>query len=197
MLKVGITGGIGSGKTTVARLFQLLGVPVYYADDAAKELMNSNPDLRAALIKNFGDTVYENGLLNRARLAAMVFNKPGQLALLNSIVHPIVIEDASSWMKKQKASIVMKEAAIFFESGSHVEMDFIIGVYAPESLRLKRVMQRDGSDEKAVKDRMSRQMNEEEKMKRCDFILKNNEEELLIPQVITLYKKLVELSTRK
>jgi dephospho-CoA kinase len=197
MLKVGITGGIGSGKTTVARLFQLLGVPVYYADDAAKELMNSDPDLRAALIKNFGDTVYENGLLNRARLAAMVFNKPGQLALLNSIVHPIVIEDASSWMKKQKASIVMKEAAIFFESGSHVEMDFIIGVYAPESLRLKRVMQRDGSDEKAVKDRMSRQMNEEEKMKRCDFILKNNEEELLIPQVITLYKKLVELSTKK
>jgi dephospho-CoA kinase len=196
MLKVGITGGIGSGKTTVSRLFQLLGVPVYYADDAAKELMNTNPGLREALIKNFGDAVYENGLLNRARLAATVLNKPEQLALLNSIVHPVVIGDASSWMEKQNAPVVMKEAAIFFESGSYVEMDFIIGVYAPESIRLKRVMKRDGADEKAIKDRMSRQMNEEEKMKRCDFVLQNDEETMLIPQVISLYKKLVELSQK-
>jgi dephospho-CoA kinase len=196
MLKVGITGGIGSGKSTVARLFQLLGVPVYFADDAAKELMNTNEELRGALIKNFGETVYENGQLNRARLAATVFNKPELLALLNSLVHPIVIADATAWIQKQNAPLVMKEAAIFFESGSYVEMDFIIGVYAPESIRIKRVMLRDGADEKAIRERMSRQMNEEEKMKRCDFVLHNDEETLLIPQVIMLYKKLAGLSTK-
>lgn len=194
MLKVGITGGIGSGKTTVARLFQMFGVPVYFADDAAKSLMNSNQQIRNSLIEHFGEAVYENGMLNRARLAAMVFNKPERLALLNSIVHPVVIDDASSWLRKQTAPVVMKEAAIFFESGSHVEMDYMIGVYAPPSLRLQRVKKRDGSSEEEIAERMKRQMNEEEKMKRCDFVLQNDEESLLIPQVIQLYENLVALS---
>lgn len=195
MLKVGITGGIGSGKTVVSKLFALLGVPVYYADDAAKVLMNTDPGIKASLVKHFGEETYQGNTLNRQWLAAKVFNDSAKLALLNSIVHPAVIAHASNWIKQQQSPLVMKEAAIFFESGSYVEMDYIIGVYAPKQMRLQRVMERDGSDPKAIEERMNRQMNEEEKMKRCDFVLNNDETSLLIPQVIELYKKLIQINS--
>lgn len=193
MLKVGITGGIGSGKSIVAKLFELLGVPIYYADEAAKTLMNKNPLIKKQLIHHFGEQSYINGTLNRAWLAAKVFNHPEQLKLLNSIVHPIVINEGTIWMNSQSAPVVMKEAAIFFESGSNTAMDYMIGVYAPKALRIERVMKRDKIPEQDVIGRMSRQMDEEEKMKRCDYIIQNNEAQLIIPQVTELYKILLSL----
>jgi dephospho-CoA kinase len=194
MLKVGITGGIGSGKSLVAQLFTLLNVPVYYADDAAKQIMNTDEDVRKLLIKHFGDDTYIGSNLNRQWLATKVFNNPEQLQLLNSIVHPVVIKHANQWIQQQQTAIVIKEAAIFFESGSYKEMDVMIGVYAPKELRLERVARRDASNRVAIEERMSRQMNEEEKMKRCDFVISNNEESLLIPQVIELHNKLLQLA---
>lgn len=195
MLKVGITGGIGSGKSIVTKLFAMLGVPVYNADDAAKSLMNTDLFIKAELIKTFGEETYTNGLLNRPVLAAKVFNNPEQLKLLNSIVHPIVINDAFVWMNSQLYPIVIKEAAIFFESGSNRNMDYMIGVYAPKKLRLERVIKRDNSNSEAVLDRMNRQMDEEEKMKLCDFVLYNDEQQLLVPQVLKLHQQLLALYT--
>jgi dephospho-CoA kinase len=187
VLKIGLTGGIGSGKTTVAKIFELLGVPVYYADEASKRLYHTNAELRASLIEHFGDDVYINGQLNRSRLAAIVFNDPAKLELLNNLVHPLTIKDAKEWMEKQPAPYIIKEAALLFEAGSADDLDHIIGVSAPQPLRIKRVMDRDGITREEVLSRMQRQMDEETKMLLCDSIIKNDEQELVIPQVLALH----------
>src|SRR5687767_4377670 len=135
MLRVGLTGGIGSGKTTVAKIFELLNVPVYYADDASKRLYHTDKDLIASIKKNFGEDVYTGDQLNRSKLAAIVFADPGKLDLLNQLVHPPTIRDAEEWMKKQTAPYVIKEAALLFESGSASGLDYIIGVKAPSHYR--------------------------------------------------------------
>jgi dephospho-CoA kinase len=189
MLKVGLTGGIGSGKTTVAKIFETLGIPVYYADDAAKDLMNRNEDLKQAIINHFGEETYSGGALNRKRLAAIVFNDPGKLALLNSLTHPVTIQDAGTWMQKQTTAYVIKEAALLFESGADKDLDQVIGVSASQPLRIKRVMERDGITAEDVIKRIARQMDEETKMKRCDFVIANDEQELVIPQVLALHYK--------
>ncbi len=187
-LKIGLTGGMGSGKTTVAKIFELLNVPVYYADEASKRLYHTNAELKAAIKKEFGDDVYENEVLNKSKLAEIVFASEEKLKLLNALAHPPTIHDAAEWMQKQTAPYIIKEAALLFESGSNKNLDYVIGVYAPEALRIKRVMERDGTTEEQVRHRMNRQMNEEEKMKRCDFIITNDEKELLLPQVLNLNK---------
>ncbi|HEU4471782.1 MAG TPA: dephospho-CoA kinase [Flavisolibacter sp.] len=192
MLKIGLTGGIGSGKSTVARLFELLNVPVYYADEASKRLYHTHAGLMASLRQHFGEDIYAGNQLNRQALASIVFNDPQKLALLNRLVHPLTITDAAEWMDRQQAPYVVKEAAIIFESGSAAGLDYIIGVYAPRALRIKRVMDRDGLTREEVTGRMDRQINEEIKMKLCDFVLTNNEQELLIPQVLRLHARLVE-----
>lgn len=195
MIKVGLTGGIGSGKTTVARIFEVMGIPVYYADDAAKKLMNTDEALKEVIIKHFGEEAYSDGQLDRKYIAAVVFNDAAKLKLLNSLTHPATIRDAEEWMKKlaesggQKTPYIIKEAALLFESGANKSVDKVIGVYAPLPLRIKRVMKRDGVTEEEVNKRISRQMNEEEKMKRCDFVITNNEEQLLLPQVLDLHDK--------
>lgn len=194
MLKIGITGGIGSGKTTVAKVFELLNVPVYYADEASKRLYHTNKDLIAALKKHFGEDVYTNEQLNRSKLAEIVFNNPGQLELLNRLVHPPTIRDAEEWMLKQTAPYIIKEAALLFESGSVAALDYVIGVKAPAVVRLKRVMDRDGVSREQVLNRMSNQMDEEIKMRLCDFIIDNSEQQLVIPQVIELHEKLMKES---
>lgn len=199
MLRIGITGGIGSGKTTVARIFEVLGIPVYYADDAAKRLMNEDPLLKQQVIGLFGNEVYENGLLNRNKLASLVFNNPERLLQLNKVVHPATIADAENWMRHTeknagiKIPYAIKEAALIFESGAQDNLDFVIGVDSPVELRLQRAMNRDKLTRDAVMLRMEKQMNEKEKMNRCHFIIINNEEQLLIPQVMALHDKLVEL----
>ena len=133
MLKIGLTGGIGSGKTTVAQIFEVLAIPVYYADQAAKDLMNQDPELKKEIIAAFGNEVYKEGKIDRSFLGAMVFADSEKLARLNSIVHPATLNDASSWMQNQKSPYAIKEAALIFEAGLEKFFDFIIGVSAPRN----------------------------------------------------------------
>jgi dephospho-CoA kinase len=193
MIRIGLTGGIGSGKSTVAKIFEVLGIPVYYADKETRRLMNEDPELRAAIIRHFGDKSYSNGELDRAYIASIVFNEKEKLDLLNSLTHPITIRHSQEWMKKQNSPYAIKEAALIFETGSGENLDYIIGVYSPKNLRIKRVVQRDGTTEEEIQKRMSRQMNEEMKMKLCDFVISNNDFELVTPQVIALHEKLLQM----
>ena len=197
ILKVGITGGIGSGKSTVAKIFEILNIPVYYADSAAKRLMNEEGELKEKLIATFGKEIYLNGLLNRPYLSSIVFNDPQKLNLLNALTHPATIADADKWMQKQTAPYALKEAALIFESNAHKQLDKVIGVFAPAPLRIKRVMQRDAINETEVLIRMQKQMNEEEKMQSCDYIITNDERNLLIPQVLKIHVALQAFANKK
>jgi dephospho-CoA kinase len=194
MVRIGLTGGIGSGKTTVAKVFEVLGIPVYYADDAARKIVNTNEGLKKKIVANFGEESYLNNQLNRKYIAGIVFNNEEKLKLLNSFIHPVTIADAEEWMKKQTAPYTIKEAAILFESGAHAGLDYVIGVSSPLALRIKRVVERDNVPEEEIQKRIARQMDEEEKMKRCDFIIVNDENHPIIPQVLELHKR---FSTRQ
>jgi dephospho-CoA kinase len=191
MLRIGLTGGIGSGKSTVAKIFEVLGISVYYADDRAKILMNESPALREQIIHHFGPESYLDNILNRPHLAAIAFSDPEKTKLLNSIVHPVTIADAEEWMAMQITPYAIKEAALIFEANADKQLDLVIGVHAPFELRMQRAMQRDNISEALVQSRMSRQMNEEEKMNRCDFVINNDEKELLTPQVIKIHEDLL------
>lgn len=194
MIKIGLTGGIGSGKSTVAKAFEVLGIPVYYADDAAKKLMNTDEGLKEKIQLQFGNEVYKNGSLDKKYLAEIVFTFPEKLALLNALVHPATLKDAEKWMHKQSTPYALKEAALIFESGAQEHLDYVIGVTAPAPLRIQRSMQRDGITRDDVIARMDKQMNETIKMKLCDFVIKNDEQEMLLPQILDLHKKLLNLS---
>ncbi len=196
MLRIGLTGGIGSGKSTVAAIFETLGIPVYYADSAAKRMMNEDAALKAQIIEHFGESLYTDGKLNREQMAALVFNQPAQLSLLNSLVHPATIADAEKWMATRHSPYAIKEAALIFESGSEKQLDYVIGVKAPEAIRMQRVIQRDGISKEQVQARMDQQMNEQDKLNRCDFIIHNDEQSLLIPQVVSLHQQLTTMRTR-
>lgn len=192
MFKLGLTGGIGSGKTLVCQIFEKLGVPVYYADMAARELMNTNRDLKSGIVKNFGDQAFEGGTLNRQFLADTVFGDPEKLSELNRLVHPAVRQDFLQWAVRQSRSpYVIEEAAILFESGASHEMDQTVLVYAPEELRVKRVMLRDGHSREEVLKRMGHQLSEEEKRERADHVLINDGAQMLLPQVIHLHNTIL------
>jgi dephospho-CoA kinase len=194
MLKVGLTGGIGSGKSLVAEMFKLLEVPVLHADDTARYLMEHDTELQSAIGQLFGKEVYENGRLNRSFLASVVFNDKAKLEQLNALVHPATIAFGQQWAAAQTTPYTIKEAAIFFESGSYKDMDKMIGVYAPIEMRLQRAMSRDNATEEVIRQRMDKQMNEEEKMKRCDFIIDNDETKSVIDQVLELHEELLQLA---
>ena len=189
MLKIGLTGGIGSGKSTVAGIFEVLGIPVYYADAQAKRLMNEDPDLRISIQNAFGPQAYVNNQLDRKYLSKAVFSNPQQLELLNSIVHPATLRDADQWMKHQTSAYVIKEAALVFESGANKMLDYVIGVRSPEALRIQRSMLRDHTTREEVLARMDMQMPEEEKLRLCDFVIDNDEGSSLIQQVMELHEK--------
>lgn len=191
MLRVGLTGGIGSGKSTVARIFEVLGIPVYDADAAAKRLMQEDAELVAQIKTAFGVQAYKDGMLDRKYLAEVVFVKSEKLDLLNSLVHPATIKDAAEWMAKQTAPYSIKEAALIFESGSEKHLDVVIGVQAPLALRLQRTIERDHITVEQVKARMNHQMDEAQKMRLCNHVISNDEHELLIPQVLKLHEKLI------
>lgn len=196
MLKIGITGGIGCGKTTVAKVFEVLGIPVYYADDAAKRLMNEDEKLKQKIKTQFGESIYTNGILNRKQLANIVFNAPEKLEILNQLIHPATIKDADKWMHNQTSAYTLKEAALIFESGAQQNLDYVIGVTAPAPLRIQRTMQRDAVTREEVVARMDKQMNDVIKMKLCDFIITNDEQEMLLPQVLELHQKLLTLAQK-
>ena len=197
MLKVGITGGIGSGKTMVCQVFETLGIPVFYADRAGKYLMENDAALIGSIKELFGEDIYDAGRLNREKIATQVFKSPQLLQALNEIVHPAVIRYGTMWMESWKTAYVMKEAAIFFESGSYKKMDVMVGVYAPEKLRILRVMERDHVSQEKIFERMSFQMDEEEKMKRCDHVITNDDVQAVIPQVLKLHEELIKMATAK
>lgn len=188
--QIGITGGIGSGKSTVCRLFETLGVPVYYADDRAKRLMQEDETLRAAIAERFGEAVYAaDGSLRRAKLAALVFGDAEALADLNALVHPAVFRDAADWSAAHRGHpYVMREAALLYESGSWRLVDEVVVVWAPEDLRVRRVMARDGVTEAEVRARMDRQWPDEEKRRRADHVITNDGSTPLIPQVWALHR---------
>jgi len=192
-LKVGLTGGIGSGKTTVAKIFSTLGIPVFDADTAAKNIMNESEELKQKIVEAFGEAAYSNGILNRKYISGIVFNDPLKLEQLNAIVHPVTISMAETWFAKQRTHYVIKEAALMFEAGASAGLDFIIGVSAPQHLRIQRTMQRDKVTREEVLARMNRQIDETMKMKLCDFVLINDEQQLLVPQVVALHEKLLSL----
>ena len=192
MLRIGITGGIGSGKSTVAGIFSVLGIPVYNSDNASKRLMAGDENLKRNIIASFGESSYVNGMLNRKYLAAQVFENSKKLALLNSLVHPATINDARQWMEKQKSVYVIKEAALIFESGSNEFLDFVIGVQSPRKLRIERALKRDNVTREEIEARMKLQMDEDEKMKRCNFIIVNDEQQMLISQVLSLHEKFLK-----
>jgi dephospho-CoA kinase len=196
MLKIGLTGGIGSGKTTVAQIFEVLAIPVYYADLAARELMNLDPELKNQIIVSFGKEAYKNGKLDRAYLSDLVFADTEKLAVLNSLVHPVTLRDAANWMNNQNTPYAIKEAALIFEGSLEKYFDFMIGVTAPESLRMERVMQRDRTSADNVLQRMQQQMDEKEKIGRCDFVIVNDGVRAVLPQVLKVHEILLSKSSK-
>lgn len=195
-LKVGITGGIGSGKSYVAHIFQALGVPFYNADKEAKELMNTSAAIRKELIEAFGDAVYDkNNLLDRPYLSSLVFKDSNQLARLNSIVHPVVIEHGKQWAEQQYFAYSLKEAALLFESGSYKSLDYTVLITAPEHVRIARVMARDNATEEQVIDRINKQMPDKEKIELADFVIINDGDQPLLPQILKLHTFLIEASS--
>lgn len=194
MLKVGITGGIGSGKTIVTHFFSLLGIPVYSSDLRAKWLMQEDVDLITAVIYHFGEDIYgqDGKTLNRSLLASRVFNNPEKLSLLNSLVHPVVFKDFDGWCLQQRAPYVLKEAAILFESGSNKDCDYTMLVTAPIELRISRVQRRDNLSVDEIRRRINNQLSDEEKIKLVDFIIHNDEHQLLLPQLLAVHQQLLE-----
>ena len=194
MKVVGITGGIGSGKSTVCKIFELLGIPVYQADERARMLCNTHPDIRHDVSALFGDEAYVNGQYNRVYIAGKVFGHPELLASLNAIIHPRVATDFESWCLQWKhVPFVLKEAAILFESGAYRQVDKVITVTAPVDLRLQRVIKRDGIDARQVMARMNNQWSDEAKMERSQFVVHCDEIQMVIPQVLNIYQQLKSL----
>ena len=191
MIQLGVTGGIGSGKSTVCSILEKLQIPVYYADDEAKKILESEA-VRKRLIALFGAQIVDaSDQIDRKQLAALVFVSPEKLEQLNQVIHPAVAAHYKEWLNQhQSFPIVAKEAAILFESKSYLGMDKVVTVYAPEKLRLARAMKRSNQSRKEILARMKNQISEKEKMERSDFVLINDEKKLLIPQVIKMIEKL-------
>ena len=190
MIKVGITGGIGSGKSTVCQFFKTLGIPVFEADVEAKKLINTSDSIRNQLIVEFGSDIYlPNQTIDRKKLADLIFNSPPLLEKVNRIIHPEVRNYFFRWCEVQKSPYIVHEAAIMFESGFYQLMDFTVLVTAPEELRIQRVMKRENCTEESVRARIARQWPDGEKLKLADFAINNNNKELLVPQLFKLDKQ--------
>lgn len=194
MKQIGITGNIGSGKSTVAKIFASIGIPIYDADARAKSVMTENVSLKADLITLLGTEAYlMDGSLDRAYIASQVFKNQALLGELNALVHPAVFKDYDEWVLVQTAPYILKEAALLYESGSYKKLDKIIVVHCPDELRIQRTMKRDQSTREAVLERLQKQMPQAEKMARADFLINNDENNLLIPQVMQLHQQLLLL----
>jgi dephospho-CoA kinase len=195
MLKIGITGGIGSGKTTVCRVFEILGVPIFYADAVAKSIMHTDDLLKQEIIKTFGEKSYtDTGDLNRKYISKIVFENEKELQKLNSLVHPAVFRAFDLWLvSRERVPYIIKEAAVLFESGSFKMCDKSVLVKSPEKIRIERIRTRDGFSIEEIRYRMARQLSDEDKEKLADYVLINDEVELLIPQIIILHNHFLSL----
>lgn len=190
MKKIGITGGIGTGKTYVSEVFFSLGIPVFNADVESKRLIRSSDKLKSLLKDSFGDDIYTNGLLDKKKLASIVFSDKEKLENLNNIIHPIVKQKFIDWCKLQNSSYVIKEAAILFESSSDKGLDAVICVSAPLNIRIDRAVKRDGSSEKEIKIRIENQISQEEKENLSDYIIVNDGVQSLLPQILKIHQLL-------
>jgi dephospho-CoA kinase len=189
MFRLGITGGIGSGKSFVCSILEKFGVPVYYADKEARRLMNTMVDLKRAIKDVFGEEIYHDGELDRQEMGRRIFGQPEMLDKINRMVHPVVREDFFKWSEAwENVPYVIEEAAILFESGAVSEMDATVLIYAPEQLRIERVMARDGLSRSEVVRRINMQMDEEEKKRLADRVILNDEKKLLLPQLVALHE---------
>jgi dephospho-CoA kinase len=193
MMRIGITGGIGSGKTTVCKVFELFGIPVYHADEEGRRLSNNHPIIVDALKGLLGDEIYTVKGLNRSKVASMVFNNPKLLEQVNAIIHPVVTIDFEEWYMKNATSKIpfaLKEAAILFESGSYKQVDKVITVVAPLELRIQRVIRRDQISREKVMERISNQWDDPKKIALSDYVIQCDDIQMVIPQVITIFDKL-------
>ncbi|WP_371135197.1 dephospho-CoA kinase [Daejeonella sp.] len=197
MLKIGITGGIGSGKTTVCKVFELLNVPVFYADDVAKSIMHTDQALKSGILDAFGANSYTSkGELNRTYISSIVFNDKLELEKLNALVHPAVFRAFDTWVSGHKnAPYVIKEAALLYESDAYKMCNQSILVISPIETRISRVKARDGISSEDIQLRMDRQFSDEQKMKYADHILNNDEKQLLIPQIIELHQQFLKIES--
>ncbi len=185
--KVGITGGIGSGKSVVAKIFEILGIPVYNSDIEAKKIVTTNKEIKSLYIKLFGEKAFIDGILNRAYVAEKLFNNKKLIEQIQSTLHPLVHEDFNKWSKNQASEIVMNESALLFESGGNKFMNEIIMIAAPKDLRIKRVMQRDGITKEEVLSRIQNQWDDEIKLQNSNYHIISNDKDLVIPQVLKIY----------
>ncbi|TND08498.1 MAG: dephospho-CoA kinase [Bacteroidetes bacterium] len=194
MKKIGLTGGIGCGKSYVAEIFRKLGIPVYEADAEARLLQQHDPALKNAIAGLFGKNIYlPDGMLDRKKVAEQVFSDPEKMNRLNALVHPAVARHFETWIAENaETPYIIKEAAILFESGAYRQTDAVIVVTAPTDLRIARVMKRDGAGREEVEKRMKAQWTEEEKIKLAQFVIRNDEKELLIPQVLRIHEELMK-----
>lgn len=190
MIRVGITGGIGSGKTSIAKAFKTLGFPVYFADNEAKRLMQSSEIIIKSIQENFGEAIYKGSVLQKDKLAEIIFNDDQAREKINQIVHPVVRNDFETWAKQSKNKIVMMEAAILFETGLYKELDATILVLANLEQRINRVIKRDNSNREAVLNRISAQANPNDHIKLATFLINNNDEDETMPQILSIFKKL-------
>lgn len=196
MLKVGITGGIGSGKTIVCEIFKHLNIPVYNADIEAKKILIENNSVRKKLIKNFGDNIYLNSSeINKKFLANIIFNDKKDLVKINSIVHPVVWENFLSFTQNKLCyKYVILEAAILIESGFYKNMDYVINVSAPEDVRIQRTVKRDNVQKNTIMQRVNNQISEDERIKFSDFVIINDDKQLVLPQVLKLHNNFIQNS---
>lgn len=191
MIKVGLTGGMGSGKTTVARIFEQLGIPVFFADDEAKKISDQSLEVKSALIALFGNEIYQQNTLNRKLLAQHIFSNPEHIKRVNAIIHPAVANAFTQWEHAQNAPYVLQEAAILFETGGYKRFDKNILVTAPKALRIARVAHRSGLSRIEILQRMQNQWLDNEKKHLADFIIINNGKKMLLPQVLAIHENII------
>ena len=193
MKKIGLTGGIGSGKTTISKVFELLKTPIYNSDNVAKNFISKNSYVKKQIFKSFGKEVMTNNKIDNKKLSTLIFNDIKKINIINNIIHPLVKEDFNKWCKKSKSKYIIKESALLFSSNSYLELDEIIFVKSPIETRIQRVMKRDNRTKKQVKSIIKNQNSDEFLEKSCKYIIYNDEEKFLTPQIIKLHEIFIKL----